>query len=300
MSTGMRRIGVAASIFIGVVIATLVVFAIALPSDATRHILEVRNSFRRADVITTRADVREIALRDEAGSVITTFWLRRPQTLRTPYRIVITYAGADTGEAILDLIPPQDDLVVAAVQYPWKPPHTVVGRVRAPYDIRQAAYRTVAGGILAVDYLEHVEHLDPSRIVLLGASLGSIFATIHGSIDRRVPQIALVHGGAGLADTLAAGMQRVPAWLRPLCVRIARIPVDTFDPAHYVARIAPRNLLIIAARNDRRFPPQAVLAFYNHALQPKELRWTDTVHVGKRNRQVVNIIMAELNAYLRQ
>ncbi len=166
------------------------------------------------------------------------------------------------------------------------------------YDIRQAAYHTVAGGMLAVDSIIRDEHLDPSRILLIGASLGSIFATMHAAIDTRVPQVVLVHGGAGLAATLDASLRRFPAWLRAPLVRIGCIPIDTFDPAHYVARIAPRNLLIIAARDDWRFPAAAVVAFFNLAGQPKELRWTNTGHVGKRNQQVVDAVIAVLDSYL--
>jgi len=109
----------------------------------------------------------------------------------------------------------------------------------------------------------------------------------------------LVHGGADLQDTLEVEIPHVPAWLRSPLVRVARISVDTFDPAHYVRRIAPRHLLVIAARDDWRFPPHAVIAFFNRAGQPKELRWTSTAHVGVRSRRVVDAVMAEVNARLR-
>lgn len=298
----LRRILIAAVAAVAALAATLTLFAVLLPSDGTKHILELRGHFGGADELAARRDgrssIRNIALRNDRGEVLATAWLRRPLALRPNYRIVITYAGAGTGDAILRLIPPKDDLVVMAVQYPWTPPHTLLGRARALYDIRQAAYRTVAGGMLAVDDIALDEKLDTRRILLLGASLGSIFATIQGAIDDRVPQVVLVHGGADLASTLTAEAEDVPAWLRPALVRLACIPIDTFDPARYVGRIAPRRLLVIAARDDQRFPPQAVVAFFNRARQPKELRWTNTRHVGVRNQRVVDAVMAELTAYL--
>lgn len=298
----LRRVLIAFVIVIATLAAALVLFALLLPSDGTSHILELRGKFGGAEELAVRRDerssIRHVALRNGRGEILTTAWVRRPLALRPEYRVVITYAGANTADAILQLIPAKDDLVVVAVQYPWKPPHTLLGRLRSLYDIRQAAYRTVAGGILAVDYLARDERLDTSRMLLLGASLGSIFATIHGAIDKRVPQVVLVHGGADLSTTLDAEIRSVPAWLRPALVRIARIPIDTFDPAHYVARIAPRRVIVIAARDDQRFPPEAVVAFFNRARQPKELHWTNTGHVGVRNRQVVNAVMAELTAYL--
>jgi hypothetical protein len=299
----LRRVFIVLLFGLALVAVSLLVAALLLPSDGTKHILALRGRFGGADVLEARADARSsircVALRNDRGQTVTTAWVRRPLALRPDYRIVITYAGATTGDAILRLIPAQDDLVVVAVQYPWTPPHTLLGRLRAIYDIRQAAYRTVAGGILTVDDLADVERLDTRRIILLGASLGSIFATIHGAIDPRVHRVVLIHGGADLQDILEAEIRRVPGWIRTPLVRVARIPIDTFDPGHYVGRIAPRNLVMIAARDDWRFPPQAVLAFFKRAGQPKELRWTNTAHVGARSLRIVDAVIAEMNASLR-
>lgn len=298
----LRRVLVICAFVIAAFAAALVIVALLLPSDGTKHILELRGKFGGAEQLSARRDerssIRCVALRNDRGEVLTTAWIRRPLALSPDYRIVITYAGANTGDKILQLIPAKDDLVVVAVQYPWKPPHTLLGKMRMVYDVRQAAYRAVAGGILAVDSIARDERLDTRRILLLGASLGSIFATIHGAIDKRVPQVVLVHGGADLSTTLEAEMQNVPGWLRPVLVRIASISIDTFDPTHYVARIAPRRLLVIAARDDRLFPPWAVVAFFHRARQPKKLLWTNTGHVGARNRQVVDAVLDELNAEL--
>lgn len=297
-----RRGFVVLAVAIAVFAAALTLFALLLPADGTRHILQLRGRAGSAEELLTRRDarssIRRVALRNDRGEVLTTAWVRRPLALCSDYRVLITYAGANTRDAILRLIPERDNLVVMAVEYPWSPPHTLLGRVRAVYDIRQAAYRTVAGGLVAMDVLVRDEHLEPRRTLLLGASLGSIFATIDGAIDKRVPLVILVHGGADLTATLDAELRSVPAAVRPLLVRIARIPVDTFDPARYVARIAPRRLLMIAARDDWRFPPAAVVAFFNHARQPKELRWTNTGHVGARNQGIVDAVIAMLNASL--
>jgi dienelactone hydrolase len=286
---------------VALLVAVLAGFALLLPRDATPEVLRLRGRSGRAEQQkasrNSRSSVRLVALRNDRGELLTTIWLRRPLALSPRYHVVITYAGADTGEGVLQLIPQRDDLVIAAVQYPWRPPHTLLGKLRAPYDIRQAAYRTIAGGMATVDVLERDEHLDPRRILLLGASLGSIFATIHGAIDSRVPVVILIHGGADLPSTLAAAMPHVPAWIRPLAVRLALIPIDTFDPARYVARISPRRLLIIAARDDTHFPAEAVRRFFAQAREPKELRWTNTGHVGKRNLQIVAVVIAELTRY---
>jgi len=298
----LRRILLAVALLVALIAAVLLGFALLLPRDATDEVLRLRCGSVQARQGSAsrdgRSSVRLVVLRNDRDELLATVWIRRPLTLSPRYHVLITYAGADTGAAVLRLIPARDDLVVAAVQYPWSPPHTFAGRLRAPYDIRRAAYRTIAGGMATVDVLTRDERLDPHRILLVGASLGSIFATIHGAIDSRVPQVILIHGGADLPSTLAAAMPHVPAWIRPLAVRLALIPIDTFDPARYVARISPRRLLVIAARDDPHFPAAAVSAFFARAREPKALRWTNTGHVGKRNVEIVAVVIAELTRYL--
>lgn len=290
---------------VAIVLAGLIVFALLPAPDATGRILAVRGKFGDVRELAAsrndRSSTRYLALRNDRGDVVSTAWIRRPTTLDPAYRVAIIYAGAKTGDAILRLIPEQNDRVLVAMQYPWVPRHSFVSKLRTPYDVRRAAYRTVAAGLLAVDYIERDERLATERIVIVGASLGSVFATLHGAIDTRVPEVVLIHGGAGLPAMLDAALyKQEPPWWRHVLVRLARIPIDTFDPTHYVGRISPRRLVVIAARNDRQFPPDAVLAFFANARQPKQLLWTNTVHVGARNRQVVDAVLAQLDAYLKR
>jgi hypothetical protein len=288
-----------AGILAALLLFALVGFALLLPRDGTATILAIRGSYGGVEELASHSGndslVRHLALRNDRGEVVTSAWVRRPLRLSPAYRVVVTYAGAKTGEVILDLIPPADDLVLVAVQYPFEQPRGYRAKARALYDIRQAAYRTPAGGMLAVDWLIAEERLDPERIHLLGASLGSVFATIHGALDERVPSVILVHGGASMPAMLDAAIaRRTPAWLRPLLVRVGRVPVDTFDPARYVHRIAPRKLVVIGAHQDRRFTPDAINRFFELAGDPKEIRWTDTGHVGAGRRDIVAAVLEEI------
>jgi hypothetical protein len=289
--------------FVLVLALALLLLAVLLPGDGSAGVLELRAGYGGAEELLVRHDgesmVRHLALRNDRGERVASAWVRRPERLDPEHRILLTYAGAKTGEAMLDLVPASDDLVLVAVQYPFDPPRGAAGKARMPFQVRGVAYRTVAGGLLAVDYLEQEAGLDPARILLLGASLGSVFATLHGALDERIPEVLLVHGGADLPTMLEGALgSRVPTWLLPGAVRLARIPIDTFDPARYVGRIAPRQLVVIAARDDRHFPADAVRAFFARAGDPKELRWTDTPHVGVGKRDVVQALLAEIEAYL--
>jgi dienelactone hydrolase len=301
----LRRALVAPLVLVTALAGGLAVTAALLPADGTERILELRGGYGGVEEHSIQrgpsSTVALLGLHNDRGEEVTSAWVRRPATLAPDYRVLLTYAGARTDERILGLIPESDDLVLVAVQYPFDAPRTARAKARAPYDIRQAAYRTVAGGLLAVDYLETDAGLDADRILLVGASLGSFFATLHGALDTRLPEVVLVHGGAELSPVLERAMaSRTPAWLLPTVVRLARIPIDTFEPGRYVARISPRPLVMIADRNDRHFPAEAVEAFFERAREPKTLRWTETGHVGSAKPDIVEVILAEIAAYLEE
>lgn len=273
--------------------------------DATPEVLELRGTLGEVRTLSDRvagpSRIRQLELRNHRGDAVAEVLLRRPLQLTADYRAVVTYTGAQTGAQILELIPARDDLVLVAVQYPFEPPRGRWQRLAVLFKIRRIALRTVAGGLLAVDYLEREEGLDPGRVLLMGASVGSIFATLHGALDERVPRVLIIHGGGDLPTLLRASMERsVPAWLLPVAVRLARIPTDSFDPMRYVDRIAPRELLVIGARHDRSFPPASVEAYFARAGEPKRLLWTETSHVGARKSDIVDEVLKQLAAYLEE
>jgi len=284
-------------------VALVGVTAQVLSGDATSAVLELRGTLGEVRTVAAWEDAdsryRDLELHNDRGEQVVEVLLRRPLRLSEDHRVLVTYTGTGTGARIFELIPARDDLVMVAVQYPFERPRGPWQRLRAAFEIRRAALRTVAGGLLAVDYLERDERLDPGRVLLLGASIGSIFATLQGALDERIPRVLIVHGGGDLPTLLRVSMEGyVPDWLLPVAVRLARIPTDSFDPVRYVGRIAPRELVVVAARQDRQFPPASVEAFYARAGEPKRLMWTETGHVGNRKAEIVTAVLELITAYL--
>ena len=164
--------------------------------------------------------------------------------------------------------------------------------------MRSAGFRTVAGGMLAVSFLEQTERLDIGRLTVLGASLGTIFATVHGALDERVPRTVLAHGGGNLPHVVRAIERRKGRSVRGRLLGwiVAALGVS-FDPIRYVDRIAPRELLMIAARDDKYFPPESIHALYERAGHPKQLIWTETSHLSSRKTPAVEDLIARVDAY---
>lgn len=108
-----------------------------------------------------------------------------------------------------------------------------------------------------LDALETHPSLDPNRMAYAGFSLGAILGALFCGHDPRPCAAALALGGGGLG----------PAAL---------------DPAHAIARFAPRPLLFVNAERDEVIPRQATEALFAAAGEPKEIVWFDTNHAGLR------------------
>lgn len=269
--------------------------------DKTDIFYETRGTYAGADVIetweTAGSTYRLIGLKNESGQ-LTTAYVRRPKNPADHYKIILTYAGAKTGKKVLGLIPERDDLVLISVQYPYERPRKIGQYLTYPYDLRQVGFRTVGGGMLAVSYLNEAG-LDTKRLTVVGASLGSIFATIHGALDNRVPRVLLVHGGGDFEQVIRnSDRLRERGWPVEPVVWVSKILIDTYDPIHYVSRIAPRKLIMISTRRDKYYPIASIEGLYNRAGEPKEIIWTNTDHVRSWKTDIAAEIVDQINHYL--
>ncbi|HEV8581148.1 MAG TPA: alpha/beta hydrolase [Thermoanaerobaculia bacterium] len=281
-------------------VAGLVLF---LRADKTQEFYNTRGTYRGARVIESSVGfvsrTRLVELQNDRGEAVATAYVRTPRRLVSPCRILLTYAGAKTGATILRLIPDRPDLVLVAVQYPFARPHTVGEYLMAPYRLRQAVFRSVAGGMLALSYLRETAGLQTRDITVLGASVGSSFAVIHGALDPRVRTVFLVHGGGGFPSSVRGMERRSGHALRgELLAGAAAVLVDSFEPGRYVERIAPRRLVMVSSRRDKYFAVAGVQALYDRAGEPKTLIWTDTEHVGARKTELVKELVRLIEDYL--
>lgn len=285
------------------IVATLAATALYLRADKRAVFAEVAGELGAARIVESverdASAARRVELANHRGETVGTVWIRRPRALAPDYRIVLVYSGEETGRRILDLIPERDDLVLAAPQYAYRKPRGWWRKLRLPYDVRRAAFRAVATGTLTVSHLVRDEGLEPHRILAVGASLGSTFATIHAALDARVPRLLVVHGGGDLPLIVRSiEERRGRPWRGRLAAALAFVLVDTFDPLHFVGEIAPRELVVIGARDDHQFPAASTQALFDRAGEPKRLRWTSGGHVRSAKNQDLEQVLIEIERLL--
>ncbi len=296
----LRRIVRVAGVALGLILLSLAFASAYLRLDKEEVLRDVRGTYQ--DFVTldswesAHSRFRLLQLRNHRGDAVTNVYFRRPLELDPNYRIFLIYAGAKTRDKILTLIPERSDLVLVSVQYPYDSPDGPLEHLRWPHHIRQAAFRTVAGGMLALSFLHVEESLDIERLTIIGVSVGVPFATMHGVLDERAPTVVLIHGGGDLPAQARAVAE--PRWLATPASVMAAILFHTFEPLRYVDRIAPRKLVMIAARDDRILPIETVKNLYARAREPKEMIWTESGHVRSKDTDLIADIVRQIDRYL--
>jgi dienelactone hydrolase len=216
-------------------------------------------------------------------------------TVRRP--LVVILGGHRTGRDAVGLLGAPGPFVVAALDYPYEGPERPRGWRQSLATIpaaRRALLETPPAVLLALDWLVKQPGVDPARVDLVGVSLGVPFATVAGALDPRFRRVWLIHGGAGNREWIEHNLRAKVASdrLRGLLARLVYLLAhgSTLEPGHWVSRIAPRPLIVIGAREDRRLPPSLVERLHAAAGEPKELIWTEGGHIDRRPEAVQRLL----------
>lgn len=229
----------------------------------------------------------------------------RPSLDHPPLPVVVLLGGHRTGRDAVDLVGHPGNAVMVALDYPYhglteiRSTRSFFGGLR---EIQQALLDTPPAASVVLDWLETQPWADTRRTELVGVSFGTPFVAVAGALDERFSRVWIIHGGAGNRRWIEHNLQaRVPQdWLRPVMARLVHLLAygSSFDTEAWVAKIAPRPVMIIGARGDERLPEHKVLNLYRAARSPKELMWTEGGHVDPRRPDLVQALLDLVRARL--
>jgi dienelactone hydrolase len=211
--------------------------------------------------------------------------------------LMILLGGHRTGRDAVNLLGAPGPFVVAALDYPYAGPERPRGVSQSLATIpaaRRALLDTPPAVWLALDWLVAQPWVDPARVELVGVSLGVPFAAVAGALEPRFGRVWLIHGGADnrawLEHNLGAKVKsdRLRGLAGGLAWQLTHGP--TLEPEHWVPQIAPRPLIIIGAREDRRLPAALVEKLHAAASEPRELIWMEGGHVDRRPEAVQRLL----------
>jgi dienelactone hydrolase len=237
-----------------------------------------------------------VTLRSDTGLSFSFRVIRYPSD--GPLPVLLVLGGHRTGSDAVELFGNVGERAVVALDYPYDGPERVRGLgpvLKAIPAARQGFLDTVPAVSLAVDWLLEEPWVDPEQLVIVGASLGVPFAATAASRDPRIKGAILVHGAADNRLWLQRQVER------RVDTKILHWPLGTilywlaYGPAlntpERAARISPRPVLIIGARDDERTPAGQTELLFAAANEPKLLRWTGGRHIQPGRNEVVEELL---------
>ena len=237
-----------------------------------------------------------VSVRSDTGVAFSFRIIRHPS--KEPLPVLLVLGGHRTGSDAVELFGNVGERAVVALDYPYNGPQRVKGLVPILKTIplaRQGFLDTVPAVSLVVDWLLEQPWVDTQQLIIVGASLGVPFAATAASRDDRIKGAVLVHGAADNRLWLQRQVERrvdtkILHWpLGTILYWLAYGPV--LNTPERAARITPRPVLVIGARDDERTPAGQTEALFAAVNEPKLLRWTGGRHIQPGRNEVVDELL---------
>jgi dienelactone hydrolase len=291
---------------VAVVTTLLAVGALYLMRDPTARFMERRSrlvAWQASPVDTIDGHLVQTVHLSAASGLEVDLTVKRPpagaagQPERGP--LVVLLGGHRTGKDAVRLIPDTHGTVVVALAYPFRgdPRLKGPGVVLKVPAIRAALLDTPPALMLALDYLLQQPYVDPTHVESVGVSLGAPFVVIAGALDHRVSRVWVIHGSGESYTPLEHNMRRkIPFPASVLVAGLSNVIIGgpRLAPEKWVGRIAPREFVMINARDDERLPRASVEKLYTSAREPKSITWVDGQHVRARPEVVRGLVQMVL------
>jgi len=129
---------------------------------------------------------------------------------------------------------------------------------------------TIRDGHAALDYVLSRDDVDPGRIFAFGQSLGGAVATVVAAERQEFRAVVLDSTFSGYRRIGSRHLQKLLFFKWPADLLAAALLSDDYDPIDYVARIAPRPLLVIASTEDKICFAELGRELFDAAGEPKE------------------------------
>jgi uncharacterized protein len=231
----------------------------------------------RVNPRTQRVAVHDVTFRSD-GQSVEGYLVLPPGSGRRPAVVFVHGSGGDRRE----LLPEAERLaahgiVALTITEPStsSPPLPAAGPIAELKQFRDVQVRDVVAVRRAVDALQSLPQVDPSRIGYLGWSAGARTGTYVAAAEPRVKALVLLSCGSA---PLAAFVAAAPPRLRPA----VRTIIGSVDPLRYIPHARPGSVLLENGRRDDVVPHFALLDIVRAAPRGTTVHWYDASHALNR------------------
>ena len=303
-----RRIALGA-LLLSLVAAGLYWLELAIPKRD--YFIERRGALVTADVTEASSDgvVQKLVRLESSTGLRVNMRVVRPQTAPgQQLPVIIVMGGEGTGKDAVDLVGTPKGVAYLALDYPYEGNQELDAfweSLTAIPGIQQAFLDSPPAMSLALDWALQQAWVDPENVELVGASLGVPFTAVAGAVDDRFTRVWLLHGGAvNVPWVMHVGRRYVEnEFLRGVLSRAALLLVygNSFQTLDWIPKIAPRPLVVVAARDDDFVPPEAQQPFVDAAAASEhiEIVWTEGQHIRPTRReelqQLLDVVLSRID-----
>lgn len=290
-----------AAVFAGGVVASDAAAAERDPwPDLFRHYAPLASIDRRA-MPYHGPTVQRWRLVTTKGDTILALWRPAPAGVQRPWTAVML-GGFYTGDKAALLLPPDAPFNSLAVNWPWRGPRRMNSAefaMRLP-EIQRAIMRSPAVLAVGVEAVSRTRGVDPSRIVLVGASLGAPPALAALRFTGVPDALVLVDGGADLEMLIGSALER-EGWAKgPASLSAAGAfqwiwPLEPMLNAKAAAKIP---VLCLNGANDERVPRASAVKLHE-SLPHATVRWRSGTHINPIQREVIGRMARDVETWLR-
>jgi dienelactone hydrolase len=243
--------------------------------------------------------IHRVTLKNDRGLEVDAF-VKIPRASAAPRAAIVTLGGFRGGVHALEYLEDTGDFIVLAMDYPYEGRRSKLSTweiLRQVPAMRRAALDTPSATMLGVDYLYQRPDVDRDRIVLIGGSLGALFAPAVAAADDRITALALLFGGGDLFTLIDANLPLPALVRRPVAWGLSAV-VSPLEPLKYIGRVAPRPVFMLNSTGDPRIPAPCSRLLQTAAGEPKTVRWIDKGHVHVRDKNFRQDIIVAVQAWL--
>ena len=295
-----------------ILVATLAigVYCLELAIPKRDYFLERKGQLARIEVLEQQipyAAGQTVQLEASTGLLVDLRVLRPLTRAGERLPTIVVIGGERTGKDAVDLVGVPLGVAYVALDYPYHGDQELDAfweSVTAIPSVQQAFLDSPPALSLSLDWLEDQDWFDPTRVELVGVSLGVPFAAAAGALDARFTRVWLLHGGADNVQwVMHAGRRYIEnETLRGLAARGALFVVygNSFRTSRWIREIPPRPLVVVAAMNDDFVPAAARQAFIDAAARgDAEIVWTEGMHIRPNRRdelgQLLDIVLSRID-----
>jgi hypothetical protein len=243
--------------------------------------------------------LHRVRLQNDRGLVVDAF-VKIPRGEAAPRAAIVTLGGLRGGVRALEYVEDTGEFIVLAMDYPFEGRRSGLSTwelLRQLPAMRRAALDTPSATMLGVDYLYQRPDVDRDRIVLVGGSLGALFAPAVAAADDRITALALLFGAGDLFAMIDANLP-LPSLVRRPMAWVLSVVVSPLEPLKYIERVAPRPVFMLNSTGDPRMPDRCSRLLQTAAGEPKTVRWIDTGHVNVREKIFQKDVLVAVKVWL--